>query len=219
MSMRRLAEHPVLGEKIYRVLRQSILQGKLRAGQRLREEELARRMGITRTLLREAFRKLESEDLAVRIPRRGVVVADISEEKVGEIFAIRSVLVGLAARLAARRSHELDHKGFRRILAEPAQKAKSCDLDRVMVASRKFHRLLAKASGNTKLEEMINVLRDHIERFRRLTFPSFPMRIEETVKEHRGIYEAIAQGNEKLAEQLGREHIERSWERYIEKIH
>jgi DNA-binding transcriptional regulator YhcF (GntR family) len=106
--IRRADGAPRRSEAVYAELRQAILRGTLRAGERLHEEGLARRLRVSRTPVREAMGRLEAEGLAAALPRRGLAVAEVSPEHVMEIYLVREVLEGAACRLAARHVTHLE---------------------------------------------------------------------------------------------------------------
>lgn len=108
MKQNSLEKHQTLRERILETIRDAILKGSLKPGEKVAEPELAERFGISRTPIREAFRQLESEGYLTVIPRKGAVVAALSEKDVDEFYAIKSILEGYAAELAATRLSEKD---------------------------------------------------------------------------------------------------------------
>jgi len=203
----RLDNYKPLRELVFEGLRESILDGRLEPGQRLMEIQLAEQMGVSRTPVREAIRKLELEGLVVMIPRKGAYVADMSMKDISEVFEIRSALEGLAAELAAERISENELERLERYLYEIAEAIENNDLDRCIEVDTGFHEELFSASHNAKLEQMISNLREQIQRFR-IQSLARPGRMETALQEHRALVEAIGQRDSELARQLAQEHIE-----------
>jgi DNA-binding GntR family transcriptional regulator len=105
---KQIQRHQTLREKILETIRDAILKGTMKPGERVSEPDLAERFGISRTPIREAFRQLESEGYLVVIPRKGAVVASLSERDVEEFYAIKIILEGFAAKMASVNRTEKD---------------------------------------------------------------------------------------------------------------
>ncbi|TLM66618.1 MAG: GntR family transcriptional regulator [Deltaproteobacteria bacterium] len=204
-SVRRkpIERHQTLREKILETIRDAILRGALKPGERVSEPELAERFGISRTPIREAFRQLESEGYLEVIPRKGAVVASLSERDVVEFYAIKSILEGHAARIAAERLSDRDIERLEAINAKLQQIAADGDVKSFFRVHDEFHDLFIKASGNDKLAELITQL---VLKFNRLRLASLsqPGRMEISVQEHRKIIEAFRQHDGERAENLVR---------------
>jgi len=198
-----IERHQTLREKILETIRDAILKGTLKPGERVSEPELAERFGISRTPIREAFRQLESEGYLEVIPRKGAVVASLSERDVVEFYSIKSILEGHAARIAAERMSERDLERLEAINAKLQQIAEEGDIKAFFRVHNEFHELFIKASGNDKLVELINQL---VLKFNRLRLASLsqPGRMEISVKEHRKIIEAFRRHDGDRAENLVR---------------
>jgi len=198
-----IERHQTLREKILESIREAILKGTLKPGERVSEPELAERFGISRTPIREAFRQLESEGYLVVIPRKGAVVASLSERDVMEFYAIKSILEGHAARIAAERMTERDLERLETINNRLQQIAGDGDIKTFFRIHNEFHELFIKASGNDKLVELINHL---VLKFNRLRLASLaqPGRMDISVQEHRKIIEAFRKHDGELAENLVR---------------
>jgi DNA-binding GntR family transcriptional regulator len=201
---RKLIErHQTLREKILETIRDAILKGSLKPGERVSEPELAERFGISRTPIREAFRQLESEGYLEVVPRKGAVVASLSERDVVEFYAIKSILEGHAARIAAERMSDRDVERLEAINAKLQQIATAGDIKSFFRVHDEFHELFIKVSGNDKLVELINQL---VLKFNRLRLASLsqPGRMEISVQEHRKIIEAFRNHDGERAENLVR---------------
>jgi len=196
-----------LRELVFESLREAIISGKLPSGERVMEIQMAEEMGVSRTPVREAIRKLELEGLVVMIPRKGAYVAGISLKDIADVFEIRGALEGLAAELAAERITEEELEDLERYLVKISEESESGDLDKVVETDTDFHSLIYRASRNQRLFQIINNLREQIQRFR-TTSLSYPGRMKVAVEEHRKIVEAISGRDGELARKLAQEHIE-----------
>lgn len=188
----------------YERLLSAIDSGDLPPGSRLLESQLAERMGISRTPVREALRRLEAQGLVTHEPHRGVVVAELDYDQLGELYAVREVLEGTAARLAARHAspEEID------VLREMAESHAALvdDAQGLAEANKRFHRQINRACHNRYLNSMLENMRVNLALLSGTTF-TLPERRRATVTEHREIVDAIAAGDEALAERLARQHI------------
>lgn len=203
MRRKPIERHQTLREKILESIRDAILKGTLRPGERVSEPELAERFGISRTPIREAFRQLESEGYLVVIPRKGAVVASLSERDVEEFYSIKSILEGYAARMAAERMAPRDIERLEAINEKLEQIAAAGDIKAFFRVHNEFHDLFIKASGNDKLGELINQL---MLKFNRLRLASLaqPGRMGISVQEHRKIIDAFRKHDGELADNLVR---------------
>jgi len=196
-----------LREIVFETLRDAIINQVLRPGERLMEIQLAEEMGVSRTPVREAIRKLELEGFVVMVPRRGVYVAGISMKDIHEVFEVRSALEALAASLAAERITEEELEEMERRLVEEAKETEANNLRSIVEIDTSFHDLLYKAARNERLVHFVNLLQEQLQRFRSASLAR-PGRGKIALEEHRKIVEALATRNGKLAGQLAREHIE-----------
>ena len=198
-----------LREVVCEALRDAIRKGILEPGERLMEVQLADELGISRTPVREAIRKLEQEGYVIMMPRRGTYIADLSIRDINEVFEIRTSLESLASGLAAERITEDELEKLQRLLVQIGTHIKSGDMESIVRTDTEFHDLLYQASRNTRLVGIISNLREQLTRFR-TTSMSFPGRLKATLEEHRNIVEAIAQGDEKAARKAAEHHMEKS---------
>ena len=156
-----------LRDVVFQTLRQAILREDLAPGERLMEIPLANKLGVSRTPLREAIRMLEQEGLVVMIPRRGAQVAGISEKSLRDVLEVRKSLEKLAVELACERMTEEDMKEMNR--AEEAFSAAVHEGDALRIAEtdEQFHDVIYNSTGNTKLVQLLNNLREQMYRYRR----------------------------------------------------
>ncbi|MGF7184162.1 DNA-binding GntR family transcriptional regulator [Desulfitispora alkaliphila] len=196
-----------LREIVFDSLRDAIINGTLKPGERLMEVQLAEEMGVSRTPVREAIRKLELEGFVVMVPRKGAYVAGISLKDIADVFEIRAALEGLAAGLAAERCTDDELEELERHLVKVTELVNSNDIQTLVDIDTGFHDIIYKASRNEKLVQIISNLREQIQRFR-TTSLAVPGRLREVVMEHKQIVEAIAERNICLARDLAQNHVE-----------
>lgn len=194
-------------EAVYQTLREAILTGALQPGEPLGEEQLARAFQVSRTPVREGILRLESEELAHRIPRRGLVVRTITEHEVLEVYAVRMALDGLAARLAAVESLPADRAHLSWLNARFAEATAGGDVDALIQTNIAFHEALCQAAHNSLLLRFTTQIHDWVRRVGQTTL-AHPNRAATAVSEHEAILAAIATGDGEKAERLARQHME-----------
>ena len=205
----RLDSYQPLREVVCETLRDAIRKGILKPGERLMEIQLAEELGVSRTPVREAIRKLELEGYVIMMPRRGTYVANLSIRDVNEVFEIRTSLDSLASGLAAERITDEELERLQRLLVLISEYVETNDMEKIVETDTEFHDLLYQASRNTRLVGIIFNLREQLTRFR-TTSMAFPGRLAATLEEHRPIVEAIAQGDVKEAQAAAEYHMEKS---------
>lgn len=213
----KLDNYQPLRDLVFEALRDAIIKGTLKPGERLMEVQLAEELGVSRTPVREAIRKLELEDLVVMIPRKGAYVSGISLKGIADVFEVRAAVEALAAGLAAERITAEELEELERILVKKAEIIEANDLDRLVEIDTLFHECLYQASRNGKLVQIINNLSEQIHRFRSTSLAS-PGRMKEALEEHRKIVEAISERNITLAQALAQEHIENAENSILEAV-
>jgi DNA-binding GntR family transcriptional regulator len=192
-----------LPEFVYGRLRSAIRDQELKPGDRLREVDLAEWLGVSRTPVREALKRLEADGLAQAAPPRGFIVTELTHRRVMELYAMREVLAGVAARFAAEQASPMEIQTLRELVDQlgTAKDAAS--------AARLNHRLreaITSAAHNQFLTRAANSLNDALELLGTTTY-SLPGRIESGWKEDRKIVEAIARRNGAAAEEAARQHV------------
>jgi DNA-binding GntR family transcriptional regulator len=207
----RVRRRRALREETYEALRNAILRGRVKLGQRLKEERLAAEMGTSRTPVREAFHKLEQEELVTRLPRGGFVVREWTRSDVEEIFGIRSVLESYAAVVAAQNMDEAKLARLEDKLEESERALKKGDTERFIQLNTEFHDILYKSSNRRKLYHMINNLRDYFYRYRVAILGVNGMpRL--SLRDHKRMVAAMKKKDSAVVEKLVREHILRGRE-------
>ena len=155
-----------LRDVVFNTLREAILKGELKPGERLMELQLASKLGVSRTPIREAIRMLELEGLAVTVPRKGAEVAKMTEKDMEDVLQIRKALDELAVGLACDNIQESDLEKLHVALKSFEASTRGHDVKRVAQADVEFHDVIYQAANNPKLVNMLNNLREQIYRYR-----------------------------------------------------
>ncbi|HWE08789.1 MAG TPA: GntR family transcriptional regulator [Solirubrobacteraceae bacterium] len=187
-------------------LREAIITGRLQPNERLIESELARSMGVSRTVVRTALARLEHEGLVEHERHRGSRVRLVEESEAVEILEARSVLEGLAARLAAHRARPEHVDDLHAILNEMRRLREADDLLGVSEENARLHRRLLEISGHSTASRLIATLNSQMVRFQYRTI-LLPGRSEQSLAEHTAIVEAIAAADPEAAETAMRTHL------------
>lgn len=203
-----IQNHRPLREIVYEELKMQILKGQIVPGTRMMEVEMAEEMGVSRTPIREAIRKLEKEGLVTIEPRKGAYASQISTKDMVDILEVRQNMEGLAAYYAAIRMTEEQKKK----LSEVSEAYNKAVLDNntpdMIKYDTAFHHLIVEGSGNKMLVHMIEQLQELVLRFRYLYYDDFK-RAEKMPREHKVIYEAIVTGDTEKARKAADVHIDR----------
>jgi DNA-binding GntR family transcriptional regulator len=195
-------------DAVYATLRDAIIEGVIEPHERLSEELLAQRFAVSRTPIREALLRLEAEQLVSRNARRGFIVRHITVEEVFEIYAVREVLDGLAARLAALHASPPDIARLRWINQQLGTSVVDVDYGRSVALNIEFHDVLSAIAGNRLLCQLTGNVHDRVRRFPRTEY--YPGEVELAIPEHERIIEAIERRDPEAAERLARAHIART---------
>jgi DNA-binding GntR family transcriptional regulator len=201
MKRKPIERHQTLREKILETIREAILRGALKPGEKVAEPELAERFGISRTPIRDAFPQLASEGYPTVSPRKGAVVTALTERDVEAFYAIKTILEGYAARMAAVNLSSKDIDRLEAINHRLEQLARDGDVKTFFRVHNEFHELFIRAAGNEKLLELIGQLLMKFNRLRMASL-SLPGRMEISVNEHKKILEAFKSNDGEKANQL-----------------
>lgn len=155
-----------LRDVVFNTLREAILKGELKPGERLMELQLAAKLGVSRTPIREAIRMLELEGLAVTVPRKGAEVAKMTEKDMEDVLQIRKALDELAVGLACDNIQETDLENLHVALKNFEDSTKGHDVKKIAQADVEFHDVIYQAANNPKLVNMLNNLREQMYRYR-----------------------------------------------------
>lgn len=203
-----IKNHRPLREIVYEELKMQILKGQIVPGTRMMEVEMAEDMGVSRTPIREAIRKLEKEGLVTIEPRRGAYASQISQKDIEEILEVRQNMEGLAAFYAAGRMDE-DAKKKLKIATDKYDKAvEDANTQDMIKYDTEFHHLIVEGADNKILVNMVQQLQELVLRFRYLYYDNFK-RGEKMPAEHHAIREAIESGDAAAARDAADIHIER----------
>ena len=159
-------EYLPLRDVVFNTLRQAILKGELAPGERLMEIQLAERLGVSRTPIREAIRKLELEGLVLMIPRKGAEVAKISEQNLRDVLEVRRSLEELAIDLACQRMEPEELSELKKTQEEFAAAISEGDAMRIAQTDERYHDIIYNSTKNQKLVQILNNLREQMYRFR-----------------------------------------------------
>ena len=200
-------EYLPLRDVVFNTLRQAILKGELEPGERLMEIQLAERLGVSRTPIREAIRKLELEGLVLMIPRKGAEVAKISARSLRDVLEVRRALEELAIELACQRmsEEEIDNlqKGqddFKNAIAEG-------DAMKIAETDEHYHDVIYEGTQNAKLIQMLNNLREQMYRYR-LEYIKDEDKRKILILEHERVLKAVRSRKVAEAKEAMREHID-----------
>jgi len=196
-----------LTSQVTQFLEQAILKGEIKPGEKLIERVLSQELGISRSPIREAIRSLESNGLVKIIPWKGTVVTEVSKTDVEEIYAVKSMLEGFAARLACKRITRRETREFKSLLRKMEKEISNNNLHEYLKLSKEFHDLFVKASDNAKLNQIYLNLSKPIQRLQLISL-SFSERAKNSLREHKQIMEAFLHRDSELVERLVREHVD-----------
>lgn len=202
-----LHDYKPLREIVFESLREAIIDGSLKPGERLMEVQLAEKLGVSRTPVREAIRKLELEGLLIMVPRKGAYVADVSLKDILNVLEVRASLEGLAASLAAERMTEEELQELEMKSYHFNKCVETNNTEGMIEKDAEFHDVIYKSTRNDRLIGIVEGLRDHVQRFRVTYFNEYNKSLNLT-KEHQQILEAISERDADLARKLAQDHID-----------
>ena len=206
-----------LRDVVFNTLRQAILTGELKPGERLMEIHLANRLGVSRTPIREAIRKLELEGLVTMIPRRGAEVAQITEKSMKDVLEVRRTLDALSAELACERISKEEEEALKQACLNFEAAVKTKDTKAIAKADVAIHDIIAAATGNQRLIQLINNLAEQMYRYR-FEYIKDASQHERIVEEHRIIYESIVKKDKEAAAEMAKTHIDNQEKAVIARI-
>ena len=204
-----------LADQVFDHLENDILSGKYQRGEILTESKLSAELGVSRTPIREALRRLEQEHI-IEESGKGSVVIGINEKDLEDIFMIRKSLECQVAVLAAKNRTEEQLKQLREALEFQEFYLNKKDPDQIKLMDSRFHETLYKLSGSTAFYDTLVPLHKKIQKYRRASVAN-SSRAEASVAEHRKIYEAIESQNTALAAKYASEHVENAYKHIMRK--
>lgn len=206
-----------LRDLVFNTLRQAILTGELKPGERLMEIHLADKLGVSRTPIREAIRKLELEGLVTMIPRRGAEVAQITEKSMNDVLEIRRTLDALCAELACGRITEDGLESLKHACAYFERCVEEKDTKKIAQADVALHDIILQATGNQRLIQMVNNLAEQMYRYR-FEYIKDSSQHGRLIEEHRIIYRSILEKDRETAAAAARTHIDNQKKTIIRQI-
>ncbi len=215
MNKRLIKKRKPLASQLVEILRDSILHGEFKPGERLNESVLSSRLGVSRSPIREALKVLEREDLVLNRGQRGTFVKNLSVKEIMDIYAVASAMQSLTVRFTVERMDEKKEKQLRSLMQRQDKILKGGGIKKSVAAGREFHRFIVEAAGNDLLTKIHDFVRIHEERCRLLIATQPGWAQEGVMKEHIAISEAMFKRDADEAEALIKEHFERSCKRAL----
>jgi DNA-binding GntR family transcriptional regulator len=201
-----LSKPDSLRSRIEASLREAIMNGNFKPGERLREKELCEQLDISRASLREALRKLEADKLLTSVPHKGLIVTAITPAEAHDLYAVRALLEGHAAHEFARLASDAQITELGHAVANLHTEAASGDRMRLLAAKAHFYEVILDGCGNTLIKEMLLALLSRINLLRATSF-SGPQRLQHSLKEIDHLYSLIKARNAQAAQQAAQKHI------------
>ncbi len=195
-----------LRDVVFHTLREAILRGDLKPGERLMELQLAEKLGVSRTPIREAIRMLEQEGLAVTMPRRGAEVARMTLKDMEDVLEIREALDELAVRIACARITDEQLKKLSEVKKQFESSTQTGDVKQIAEADVSFHDVIYEATGNPKLVTLLNNLREQVYRYR-VEYIKNPKNYPVLIKEHEAILQSLKDREVDRAVSAMQEHV------------
>ncbi len=206
-----------LRDVVFYTLRQSILTGELKPGERLMEIHLADKLGVSRTPVREAIRRLELEGLVTMFPRRGAEVAQITEKSMCDVLEVRRTLDALCAELACDRITENGLACLKQACDYFEQCVGTKDTRKIAQADVSLHDIIVEATGNQRLIQLVNNLSEQMYRYR-FEYIKDGSQHENLIREHRIIYQSIVDKDKDTAASAAKTHIDNQKKAIIRQI-
>ncbi len=204
-----------LADQVFERLESEILSGKYRAGELLTELRLTEDLGVSRTPVREALRRLEQERL-IELSTRGIVVLGVTERDIEDIFTVRLGVEGLAAARAAEARGGDYLVEMREAIELQEYYVGRHDADHIKYMDNRFHELVYHASGSTVLRDVLLPLHKKTQKYRKVSVQN-ESRAEQSLAEHRAVYEAIAAGDAAAAEVAMTAHVQNAMAHMLKK--
>ncbi len=210
-------EYLPLRDVVFNTLRQAILTGEMKPGERLMEIHLANKLGVSRTPIREAIRKLELEGLVIMIPRRGAEVAQITWKSLKDVLEVRRALDVLAVELACDRMTKEQLEELSRACENFAEATKTKDIRAIAQADVVLHDLIVESTGNNRLIQLVSNLAEQMYRYR-FEYIKDASQHDRLIQEHNDIYQSILHKDKESAAEAVRSHIDNQEEAIIRQL-
>ncbi len=213
----KINEYLPLRDIVFQTLRKAILTGELEPGERLMETQLGEKLGVSRTPIREAIRKLELEGLVVMVPRKGAQVAQFTEKDIKDVLEVRAALEALAAKLACTRMDDRSFLRLQLIITEYDYAARDNDMEMMIEKDIEFHEAVFAATQNDKLSQMFNNMREQVDRYR-IAYLKHTENSVAVIEEHTQILDALKARDVVRAEELSANHIRKQCEAIMQSL-
>ena len=195
-----------LRDVVFNTLRQAILTGELKPGERLMEIHLANKLGVSRTPIREAIRKLELEGLVTMIPRRGAEVAQITEKSMNDVLEVRRAMDALCVELACDRITPEELQDLKKACDTFEAAVKTDDIKQIAQADVALHDIIVQATGNQRLIQLVNNLSEQMYRYR-VEYLKDENNYPTLMKEHKDIVEGLVRKNKMQVTETMHQHV------------
>ena len=196
-----------LRDVVFNTLREAILKGELKPGERLMELHLANRLGVSRTPIREAIRMLEQEGLAVTIPRKGAQVAKMTEKDLQDVLEVREALDALAVVCACKRMTSEQMEELKVTMRAFEAATRGDDIRNIVETDEAFHNVIYKAANNPKLEAIVNNAREQMYRYR-YEYVKDTSIYKQLIEEHRAMIEGFEKHDVEFVKKIMHSHLE-----------
>lgn len=195
-----------LRDVVFNTLRDAILTGKIEPGERLMELHLARKLGVSRTPIREAIRMLQLEGLAVTVPRKGAQVAKLSEKDLIDVLEIRDALDELAVKSACGKMRDEDFADLQEALEAFENEIKGGDVRAIVEADEAFHNIIYRAADNPRLMTLVQNLKEQMYRYR-YEYIKDNADYDKLIAEHNAIVEGLRSGDKEYVSRVMHTHL------------
>lgn len=199
-------KHRSMAEVVYKLLKNAIINGDLKPGQRLVEQKLSDKMQVSRVPVREAIKRLEQYGFVTRLPVRGIIVKKISEADVKEAFGIRAALESYAAAQACEHLSEEMIDVLEKSIEASRKALKRGDMEKVLELNNQFHEMIYKAAQSDMLSKLINNFTDYLARYRKPLLSS-KTSVAVSIEGHEAMVEAMRRGDTENVERIVKAHI------------
>ena len=200
-------EYLPLRDVVFNTLRQAILRGELKPGERLMEIQLANKLGVSRTPIREAIRKLELEGLVLMIPRKGAEVAEITEKSLRDVLEVRRALEELAVRIVCDKITKGQIEDLKEAAREFQETLGSKDVTKIAEADVKFHDVIFQATDNQRLVQLLSNLAEQMYRYR-VEYLKKEQFYDKVIAEHEDLINRIERRQKDEAAKVICQHID-----------
>ncbi len=201
-----LREHPNLSDRIFEIIEKEILTGSIRPGERIVETELAKSLGISKSPVREALKKLEGEGIVQLEPRKGYIVKRIDRKGIEDFFEVMFIIELAAARLSLKKKSKAVYDKIDDILDDMRRHLQKKDYDSYLLSNRQFHTLFYTLADNEWITKISQILFKQADMLRSLSLYSRD-RFSRSLEEHMAIADGYKKGNEGLLEKAVKNHL------------